>query len=88
MSKYIEVGYIKTIKNITLNAFVGAALDDPDTNAGETGFYLNEKPGITNLGLKLSRSIQITDTFSLPIQCSLMTNPSLKKVYLTFGISI
>lgn len=88
MSKYIELGYKKSFKEFEFNSFIGAALDTPDTNSGETSYYLNNKAGIVNIGLKCSRNIAITDKFSLPLQCSLITNPSLQKIYFTFGISL
>ena len=88
MSKYAEIGFKKNIKGTDFNLFVGAALDNPDENAGEVGFYLNEKSGITNIGIKLTKSIEITDKFSLPVQCNLITNPQLKKIYFTLGISL
>jgi len=88
MSKYIEVGYKTKIKKIDLNVFAGAALDNPDSNDGETSFYLNNKPGIVNIGLKVSRELQITNSFSLPVQCSLIANPELNKIYMVFGFSI
>ncbi len=85
MSKYVEFGYKKNVNGIDINPFIGAALDKPET--GETSFYLNEKVGVTNLGIKLSKSISITDKFALPVQCSFVTNPELNKVFLAFGIS-
>jgi len=87
MSKYIEIGYKKKISDIDLNVSAGAALDNPDTDAGETGYYLNENAGIINLGVKLAKTVTITDKFSLPMQCSLSTNPGLGKIYIAMGIS-
>lgn len=88
MSKYIEFGYKKSFEEFDFNPFIGAALDSPDTEAGETAYYLNKKAGIVNIGLKCSRNIAITDKFSLPVQCSLITNPDMQKIYFTFGISL
>lgn len=87
MSKYIEVGYKTKIKDTDLNIFLGATPDKANANEGETAFYLNEKPGIVNMGLKVTKSIQITDKFSIPVQCSLSVNPDLNKIYLAFGLS-
>lgn len=87
MSKYVELGYKKSFKDFDFNPFIGAALDSPDTDAGETAYYLNKKAGIVNVGLKCSKSIAITDKFSLPVQCSLTTNPDMQKIYFAFGIS-
>jgi hypothetical protein len=86
LSKYLEVGYKKSFTDYDLNVFLGAALDNP--TEGEAAYYLNEKAGIVNLGLKLSKTIAVTEKFSLPIQCSFITNPELQKVYFTLGISL
>jgi len=87
MSKYIELGYKTKIKEIDFNVFVGATPDKANIDAGEIAFYLNDKPGIVNLGLKVSKTIQITDNFSVPVQCSLISNPNLNKIYLVLGFS-
>lgn len=87
MTKYVEFGYNKNIKGVDLNAFVGAALDKPDTDRGELGFYGNDTAGIINLGLKVSKSIVITENYSLPVQASIMTNPEAGNVFMVFGIS-
>ncbi len=88
MSKYIEIGYKTTVKEVGINLFAGAALDKPNINNGETSFYLNQKPGLINLGLKVSKDIRITNNYSLPIQCSLIVNPDQDKIYMVFGFSI
>ncbi len=87
MSKYIELGYKATFKYADFNVFVGGTPDKADTDNGETAFYLNDKPGITNIGVKVSKTIQITDNFSVPVQCSIISNPDLNKIYLAFGLS-
>jgi hypothetical protein len=73
---------------VGINLFAGAALDKPNINNGETAFYLNQKPGLINLGLKVSKDIRITNNYSLPIQCSLIVNPDQDKIYMVFGFSI
>lgn len=87
-SKYIELGYYTRIKDIDLNAFIGATPDKANINEGETAFYLNEKPGVINLGLKVSKNIQITENFSVPVQCSLISNPVNNKIFMVFGFSL
>lgn len=87
MTKYVELGYKKNIKGVDFNAFVGAALDKPDTDKGELGFYGNDSAGIINLGLKVSKSILITENYSLPVQASLITNPEAGNIFMVFGIS-
>lgn len=87
MTKYIELGYKKNIKGVDFNAFLGAVIDKPNKDRGEVGFYGNKTSGVINLGVKASKSIQISDKYSLPIQASLITNPEAENIYLVFGIS-
>lgn len=86
-SKYIELGYKKNIRGTDFNAFIGAALDDPDEDKGEEGYYYNKSAGIINLGVKVSKAVAITDKYSMPLQGSLVFNPEAEKIYLVFGIS-
>lgn len=88
MSNYIEGGYKRNFKGVDFNLFAGFSLNNPKEELGETSFYLNDGPGIINLGIKVAKPIEITEKFSLPLQCSLITNPELNKIYLTFGISL
>jgi hypothetical protein len=87
-SKYIEVGYQKSIRGVDFTAFIGAALDNPDENKGETGYYLNESAGIINIGVKAEKAIKFSSSFELPIQSSLIVNPEAQKIFLVFGISL
>lgn len=87
MTKYVELGYKKNIKGVDFNAFVGAALDKPNKDRGELGFYGNKTSGIINLGVKVSKSIQISDKYALPVQASIITNPEAENIFMVFGIS-
>jgi len=87
MTKYIEVGYKKNIKGVDFNAFLGAAIDKPNKDRGEVGFYGNKTSGVINLGIKALKSIQISDKYSIPVQASLITNPEAESIFLVFGIS-
>ncbi len=87
MTKYVEVGYKTTIKGVDLNAFIGTAIDKPNKDRGELGFYGNKTAGVINMGIKVSKSVQITDKYSFPVQASLITNPETEKIFLVFGIS-
>ncbi len=88
MSKYIELGYSTSIKNTCIDLFVGMPLDFPDTDNGEpAGFYGQTKAGITNLGISISKEIQLTDQISLPVYTSFITNPEAGNVFMVFGMS-
>jgi hypothetical protein len=87
-SKYLEVGYTRKYSNMEWKIFAGAALDNPDEAKGETGFYGNTKPAIVNLGCKLTREVQISDHYSLPLQAQLIFNPSANRIFMVFGLTL
>lgn len=86
-STYVELGFKKRIKSFDFNAFVGGTLTGSNTNRHETCYYANNKPGFTNIGIKVARAIPVTEKYSIPIQASLIANPIQNKFYLVFGIS-
>ncbi|MBU1013238.1 MAG: hypothetical protein KKG99_09535 [Bacteroidetes bacterium] len=89
MSKYLEFGYSTEIQGTSLDFFAGLALDNPKTERGEpTGFYGQENAGLVNLGLTLSKEIQISDKFSLPVSASLITNPEAGNIFMVFAVSL
>lgn len=95
MSKYLELGYKKSFTGVDFNAFIGAVLDDPEEERidsdgiPELGYYgSNESAGIINLGIKVSKSIKVTNDFALPVQGSIITNPMAETFYIVFGFSL
>jgi len=58
--------------------------------AGESGFYNTGDVALVNLGLSASRTIQITESFGLPVfvQYILNPNPRVERSYLVFGFSL
>jgi hypothetical protein len=86
-STYIELGFKKRIKTFDFNAFVGGTINSPKTGNHETGYYANTKAGFTNIGIKLAKSIPVTEKYFIPVQASLIANPLQSKIYLVFGIS-
>lgn len=85
-AKYLELGYSKSLADMDLFLFLGAALDNPKEEAGAAGWYGNSA-GIINLGIGLSKSVKITEDYSLPISTSVIFNPEAESLYLTFGLS-
>ena len=81
-SSYAELKY--SFKNIDL--FIGANLTDPNEDHGESGFY-GDKMGVVNLGISTSKEIKITNSYSLPLNISLITNPQAKRIFLVAGFS-
>ena len=88
MSKYIELGYKHSFKFFDFNAWIGAALDKPVPAYSPVGYYQNTRAGIINIGIKGAKNIKITEHFSLPVQCQLITNPMQQKLWLVFGFTL
>lgn len=82
-STYAELTYSFT----HIDAFIGANLTNVDTDRGESGFYGNHI-GIVNLGISTSKTIKITNSFSVPFTVSLITNPQAEKIFLVAGFSL
>jgi len=78
-SSYVELGY-----PLAANAkiFCGASLFDSPAVYGTTGF------GVTNVGLKVNKSIEITDKFSLPVYGIAGFNPAADNAFLVVGITL
>jgi hypothetical protein len=80
---YFELGYGNTFKSIDWNVFLGG---------GTGAYYLygenDDNFGIVNVGLGLSKEIAITEKFSLPINGSLVFNPTANGIFIVFGISL
>ncbi len=91
-SNYFELGYTHTFNSIDFNAFLGFTLSNPKAAnistgyIGESGFYGN-KAGIVNTGFSLSKKLQISKNFALPISASIITNPETKKIFMTLKFS-
>jgi hypothetical protein len=75
-STYIEAGY-----QVASNAKVflgGAPLDTPMYGGG----------GITNVGIKVSKAVEISDKFSLPVYGIAGFNPSAENAFLVVGVTL
>lgn len=81
-STYAELNYPFSLKGVNLNAIVGASLLDSPAN------YYNDGFAVTNISLKASKDIQITEKFSLPIYTQVIWNPNREDVHFVFGITL
>jgi hypothetical protein len=77
-STYFELGYTIKAGGQSLDLFGGFT--------PWSGFYGNGI-GVVNLGIKGYRNIKITDSYSLPVYATLITNPQAETIYLVFGIT-
>jgi len=79
-STYIELAYSNTLGEIKYNVFAGFT-------PNETSVYA-DKAGIINLGITITKEIKFSDTFSLPVHGSFITNPVQENLYVVFGFSL
>jgi hypothetical protein len=80
-SAYIQASYPFTIDSVTsLSVFAGAT-------TAESYYYATSKASFINVGLTFSKTIKVTESFSLPVNASYIINPYLEKTYLVFGMS-
>jgi hypothetical protein len=79
-STYIELGY--AFKNFS--PFLGITPMDGYYGDGYGGV---DGVAVVNLGLSSSKSLKITDSYSLPLKATFGFNPQKEDVYLVFGIT-
>ncbi len=82
-SLYFEIGYKGSCKYVDYTVFMGGATGK--------GIYLT--PGadgfsVVNVGLGVSKDIQITEKWSLPLFAQIITNPQAQNIFLVFGFSL
>lgn len=91
-SSYLELGFTKSFGDVDLDLFLGATLTSPLEAdeaigfVGESGYY-GSKPGIVNTGFTLSKSLQITEKYELPLFGSVIANPDSERIFFVFGFS-
>ncbi|MEI7596469.1 MAG: hypothetical protein WCK02_12030 [Bacteroidota bacterium] len=78
-SSYAEIGYAFTIKQNELNLFCGLT--------PWAGYYGNTM-GVINAGISMSKEIEITDKFSLPIKGTVMANPQTHNIFFGFAVTL
>ena len=80
-SSYVEVAVPFKLATVDWTA-TAAAVPWATTSYGATGF------AVTNLALKATKDIKITDTFSVPVFAEVSGNPCSQKAYLVFGFTL
>ncbi len=79
-STYIQVGYPINIEDAIISFATGFV-------PSKSAYYLVDKGNIINLSITGSKTIAITNKFSIPINVSYISNPSQDNTYLVFGVS-
>lgn len=79
---YFQLGYATTVNEVGLSAFLGGT-------PGEDALYYGvEKFSIINVGFTATKSIKITDSFSVPLFGSVILNPAAENLFYVVGISL
>lgn len=81
---YFQIDYTLPVGESSVNLFAGAtggSKEVPD-------YYGSEDFAFINLGAKISRSIKISDQFSLPVFGAFIVNPNTEESFLIFGFSL
>jgi len=81
-STYIEANYTTSLATVELDFFIAGVVN----NQGK--YYGDDENAFINIGMAASKDIPITEKFKLPIDASLIFNPSQGNIYIVFGISI
>jgi len=80
---YFQIDYPVNVAETPLNFFIGAAAGSEENPY----YYGTEKFNLVNLGVKASRSIKITEDYSLPVSVTFAINPRAEISYLVFGLT-
>lgn len=81
-SSYVEFNYPFSVKMVDLNVTCGVVPYAAVNQYGNNGF------AVTNIALKGTTAIKITDSFSLPIFAQAIFNPRAEDAHLVFGITL
>jgi hypothetical protein len=80
-SSYIQIGYTFIIQEATMSIQTGIS-------TAKSAYYGTSKMAVTNINATLSKSVKITEYFSIPINVSYTINPNQDISYLIFGMSL
>jgi len=80
-SSYFEIVVPFCLKNVEWTATAGAVPFATDSY-GTTGF------SVTNLSLRATKDIKVTDTFGIPVFAQVAANPCSQSAYLVFGFTL
>ena len=80
-SSYVELSAPFKLASVDWSAAVGAV-------PYATDFYGVDGFAVTNVSLKATKDIKVTDSFSIPVFAQVAANPSTEKAYLVFGFTL
>ncbi len=78
---YLQLDLLFSVSTFNFDLFAGAS-------PKKCAWYGTDKFEFINVGLIVTKQIEITDKFSIPFNISYIINPNIEVSYLIFGISI
>ena len=78
--KYFQADYSFKLINIFIGAGDGWHTYDPET--------LKDKFAVCNLGIGSSKTIKVTDSFSIPVNAQVIFNPDKNQMFLVIGFTL
>jgi uncharacterized protein (TIGR02001 family) len=82
---WLEASYPFSVQGVDMSFAVGGTPSDKETEYTDTP---GSESALTKVSITASKSIEITDDFSLPISGSYQVNPYAENSYFVFGISL
>jgi len=80
-STYVELGVPFQLATCQWNATAGVV-------PFATSLYGTRGFAVTNLSLRATKELQVSDTFSIPVFAQFTANPRSQKAYLVFGVTL
>ncbi len=80
-STYVQASYPFSSDEHSISLVLGGT-------TGKSAWYGSSKANIINLGISLTKSLKISELFSLPVTASYFLNPEIEQSYLIVGITL
>lgn len=80
---YFQIDYPTSVAEVPLNFFVGASGGSEEN----PGYYGTQSFNVINVGVKATKSVKITEDYSLPVSITFLINPRTEISYLVFGLT-
>lgn len=87
-STYTEVSYLFSVGLVDLSTSIGVSPWNSRVQYTSSYDYATNGFAVTNIALKATKSIEITDKFNLPVFGQLIVNPATENTFLVFGVSL
>jgi uncharacterized protein (TIGR02001 family) len=80
---YFQIDYPTTVAEVPINFFVGASGGSKEN----PNYYGTESFNVINVGVKATKSVKITENYSLPVSVTFLINPRTEISYLVLGLT-